>query len=161
MTEPEVTEHLEVGMIDRVVQFRRWELEHDLVVVTRSQSKYSELPEDLMAALEEYLGDALAKVTVGGELGHSKEYGCKAQAFVSISVHCNSDEQTIKEVKDLLQEKVRAYVDEDLAEMIKDRDRYMQQDRSGEDPGRVARQNPPKANPKTTPRAARPRSFRR
>lgn len=164
MTEPEVTEYLEIGQVDRVYRFRGWETEDgedgNAFVTKRNQSRNDILPEDLMAKLEEHLGDALAKVTVGGELGHSKEYGCRAKAFVSISVHCNSDEQTIAAVKGLLQEKVRDYVNGDIVEMMEDRDRYMQQDKSGEGQGRVARQNPSQSRSNQTP-TARPRSFRR
>lgn len=142
MEDQTIFEDYDVGLIDRVIRFRGWEVreEESDRVVTRNQSRQDTLPEDLMAALEEHIGDGLAKVTVGGELGHSKEYGCKAQSFVSISVHCNNDEETLKAVKDIVQEKVRTFVNEDLAEMIVDRDRWMEQDKAGETGGKIARQ---------------------
>ena len=147
-----VFEDLDVGLLDRVVRFRGWTHTDDNdYVTTRQQSRQQTLPEELMAALEEHIGDGLAKVTVGGELGHSKEYGCKAQSFVSISVHCNLDEATIETVKDLVQEKVRIYTNEDLAEMIVDRDGWMERDKAGATGGKLARQPAAKAEkPKGT-----------
>jgi len=164
MEDHAVFEDYDVGLVDRVIRFRSWEVEGDNGhVSTRNQSKQELLPEDLMGALEDYIGDGLAKVTVGGELGHSKDYGCKAQAFVSISVHCNNDAGTIEEVKNIVQEKVRSFVNEDLAEMMLDRDRHMGVAKENVPEGRMVRQ--PNATPAQTqqPRGkVRPRpSYKR
>lgn len=159
----------DVGLLDKVVRHRRWRVEDDQgKVTTRQQNRHDNLPEDLMAALEDHLGDAMAKVTIGDELGHSIEYGCKAGSFVSITVHCNADEETIGKVKAILQQKVREFTNDDLKEMKEDRDRHM-----GKTPpkseGRVARQPAasgrakPKGQSKDKPKGkvrARP-SYRR
>lgn len=148
-----LTEVLDVGQLDKVVRHRNWELEGENGhVTTRNQSKQEELPGDLMTDLAEEIGDGLAKVTVGAELGHSKEYGCKAQAFVSISVHCNNDEDTIQRVQGVLHERARAFVNQDLEEMMADRDRYLQKDRTGEPDGRLARTGGPAKPAKATPK---------
>jgi hypothetical protein len=136
------TEAFDVGLLDKVVRHRGWELEDDSGhVTTRNQTKQEELPEDLTMALEDYIGDGMAKVTVGAELGHSKEYGCKAQAFVSISVHCNNDDGTIEEVQNILHDKARVFTNQDLEAMMEDRDRYLLQDKSneGKPAGKLAR----------------------
>jgi len=156
MTEP-VLESVDVTGLDKVIRFRGWEFEEDGVghVTTRNQTKQEELPEDLMSALADTIGDGMAKVTVGAELGHSKEYGCKAQAFVSISVHCNNDDGTIDEVQRLLHDKARAFANQDLEDMIADRDAFMLRDKSQEEKpaGKLARTGdatkpPAKASPK-------------
>ena len=146
------TEVFDVGQLDRVIRYRSWEHEDENGRITRrTQTKQEEIPEDLMA-LNDYIGDGLAKVTVGAELGHSKEYGCKAQAFVSISVHCNNDDGTIEEVQNILHDKARVFVNQDLEEMIQDRDRWMTEDKAGETGGRLARP-PAKPQPRTNPKA--------
>ena len=95
-----------------------------------------------MSALEEYLGDGKAKLTVGGELAHSKEFGCKAQAFVSVSVTCNNDEETLEAVHNIIQPKVQELINQDLELMIEDRDRFLGQHQGGltsKPEGKVAR----------------------
>lgn len=161
--ENEVVEVNDVGLIDRVTRNRRWELEKDDGKVTRrEQSQQHPIPEEIMAALEQHIGDAQAKVTVGAELGHSKEYGCKAQAFVSVSVTCNNNEEDIGAVHGIVQPFVRQLVNEDLEQMKVDRDTHMGTT-AAPAPGKVA--NPPRANAKPPAVAAKPGvqrpSFRR
>jgi hypothetical protein len=149
----------DVGLLDRVVRMREWSVDKGLGVQTvRNQSLQQPIPEEIMGALAEYIGDGLAKVTVGGELGHSKEFGCKAQSFVSVSVHCNNDEKSIEETHGILKDLVRNLVNQDLEEMKQDRDNHITSDKAAT-PGRVAPRPQPGA-PTNGPAVARP-SFRR
>ena len=150
----------DVGMLEHVSRNRRWAVEKDDgKVATREQSQQHPLPEDIMAELEQHIGDAQAKVTVGAELGHNKEYGCKAQAFVSVSVTCNSSQDSISAVHSILHTMVRQLVNDDLEKMKEDRDAHI-----GSAPGKVS--SPPKVQAKTPgkvtarPGVQRP-SFRR
>lgn len=119
-------EVLDVGLVDRVIRSRGWTVEReDGKVTTREQSQQHPIPEVYMAALEAHIGDAQAKVTVGAELGHSKDYGCKAQAFVSVSVTCNNHEDDINAVHNIIQPLARKLVNEDLEKMMEDRDAHM------------------------------------
>lgn len=158
------TEVLDVGQVDKIVRHRGWEVEVDERLTQRNQSRQEGLPEELMVTLADEIGDGLAKVTVGSELAHSKEYGCKAQAFVSISVHCNNDDSTIERVQSHLHAMTRKLAVQDLEEMITDRDRFLH------DPGgRLARGGDRPATKSLTPTAgvspkikARPRpSYKR
>lgn len=142
--EPEV-EVLDVGLTDLVTRVRRWEVEQDGRVTSREQSQQHPIPEVYMAALEPLVGDAQAKVTVGAELAHNKEFGCKAQAFVSVSVTCNNKEDDISAVHNIIQPLVRQLVNEDLMKMKEDRDAHMDQIALAQ-PGKVA--NPPRASVK-------------
>lgn len=155
----------DVGLVDRIVRVRRWEAEQpDGKVKARTQSVQQLIPEEIMAELESHLGDAQAKVTVGAELGHSRDYGCKAGAFVSVSVHCNNHEDDIQAVHETLHNLARNFVNEDLEVMKQDRDSHMgaappQQPAAG----KVSQSAATKAkNPNKTvkPKVTRP-SFRR
>lgn len=151
------TEVLDVGQLDKVTRLRSWELEGaDGHFTTRNQTRQDAIPEDLMAGLEDEIGDGLAKVTVGAELAHSKDYGCKAQAFVSISVHCNNDDDTIGRVHGKLHDKTRELANQDLKDMIADRDLYLEQGGQEAKPeGRMARKSGP-AQASTKKAAPRP-----
>ena len=143
----EVVEVNDVGLLDRVTRNRRWEIEKDDGKVTRrEQSQQHPIPEDIMAALEQHIGDAQAKITVGAEPGHSKEYGCKAQAFVSVSVTCNNNETDIGAVHGIVQPFVRQLVNADLDQMKEDRDTHMGTTAPAPTTGKVS--NPPRANAK-------------
>src|SRR6185369_1561802 len=121
----EALDYVDVGLLDHVQRYRRWVIEgDDGRRLTRHQQQRNPLPEELMSALAPYIGDGLGKVTVGAELAHSKDYGCKAQAFVSISVTCNNTLEDATAVHDILHQNVRALVNEDLVAMIQDRDEY-------------------------------------
>jgi hypothetical protein len=118
--------YLEVGLQDGIRRRRGFSAENRLGDEKRFvQQKRTALPENLMEELSQYLGDGNAKVVVGAELTHSRDYGCKAGAFVSISVHCNADSQTIQEVHDTLMPVVHDLTRQDLAEAIKSRDDFM------------------------------------
>lgn len=157
--ENESVEVLDVGLVDRVTRMRGWSVEQaDGKVTSKEQSQQHPIPEDYMSALEPHIGDAQAKVTVGAELGHTKEYGCKAQAFVSISVTCNNREDSISAVHDIVHPLVRELVNGDLVKMKEDRDAHL----GGVPTGKVSA--PPRANSKPgaalKPGVQRP-SFRR
>lgn len=122
----EAVEVNDVGLIDHVTRMRRWAFEKtDGRTVTREQSQQHPIPEETMTALEKHIGDAQAKVTVGCELGHSKEYGCKAGSFVSVSVTCNNAEDDITAVHSIIQPLARKLANEDLDQMKLDRDDHM------------------------------------
>jgi hypothetical protein len=154
MTDDSVVEVLDVGLVDGVTRIRGWSVkQEDGKVTTREQYQQHSILEVYMAALEPHIGDALAKVTVGAELAHSKDYGCKAQSFVSVSVTCNNSEDDITAVHNIIQPLARKLVNEDLEQMKEDRDAHLGQTSS-----------PPRASAKpvaaTPPGAPRP-AFRR
>lgn len=53
-----------------------------------------EVPKEIMDAYQELIGDANAKVTVGADLA-VKDFGTGAGAFVSVSLTCNQDVNTV------------------------------------------------------------------
>jgi hypothetical protein len=155
--ENELVEVRDVGLVDRVSRNREWSIKQDDGKVTsRRQCQQHPIPEEYMSALEPHIGDAQAKVTVGAELGHSRDYGCKATAFVSISVTCNNHEDSIRAVHSLIHPLARKLVNEDLTRMKEDRDAHLV------GVGKVSAQ--PRANTKAAmgpkPGAPRP-TFRR
>ena len=75
------------------------------------------LPEDLMTELEQYAGDGLGKVSVGGDLATSVNFGFKAGASVHIGVTCDSNLDTMMAVHDLLQPRVEEILTRDHARM--------------------------------------------
>lgn len=118
--------YIEVGLKDGVRRRRKFSAEDRTgAEKTRVQQRQSELPEDLMEELSRYLGDGNAKVVVGAELTHSRDYGSKAGAFVSISVTCNADSETIQTVHDILMPAVRDLAKGDLTEIAKERDEFI------------------------------------
>jgi hypothetical protein len=60
------------------------------------------IPEEIMNKLEPYVGDGLARFSVGNELGSSVAFGFKAQAMVNATVTCNNDTDTLVAVNDIL-----------------------------------------------------------
>ena len=91
----------------------------------KHQPVSSVLTEEMMGQLDQQFGNGLGKVTVGSELGHSKEYGCSAKAFVSFSTTCDSAVEVMQNVHDMIQPVVRALVNEDLTMMKEDRDQHL------------------------------------
>jgi hypothetical protein len=154
-----VTEIRDVGLLDKVTRHRDWTVIHeDGRIYGKSQSQQHPLPEEVMPNLESHIGDGESKVTVGGELAHSIEFGCKASAFVSVSVTCSSNSADIQAVHDILQPWVQKLTSEDLAKMKTERDAHMMHPPAG----KVA--NPPKPTaPKALPAkpVATPPNFRR
>jgi len=76
-----------------------------------------------MVQLNELMGDASGKVTVGGELSHNKNFN-KAQAFVSFSVTCDNNLETMQQVHALIQPVVHQLILADLKDMTASRDAY-------------------------------------
>lgn len=165
MTTAIETEVNDVGLLDQVIRQRGWSIEKDGGLVTaREQNQQHSIPEEIMATLEEYTGNAQAKVTVGAELGHNKEFGCKAQAFVSVTATCNNAESDIVAVHEIIHALARKLVNEDLEKMKLDRDAHISPipPPTAQTAGKVG--NPPRASakpPATTKPGARPPAFRR
>lgn len=133
--------YIEVGLRDGIRRRRKFSAEDRTgAEKSRVQQKQTELPESLMEELSRYLGDGNAKVVVGAELTHSRDYGCKAGAFVSVSVSCNADSETIQTVHDILMPVVKDLAREDLTEIAKERDDFV--DHGGGPPPRVAEPRP-------------------
>jgi len=120
-----ISEVFDVGMLDCVVRHRSWNIDLGSTRATRNQHLHTSIPENIMSALEEHLGDGLAKVTVGCELAHNKEFGCKAQSFVSVSVTCGNNEHDINAVHGIVQSLARQLTNTDLEAMKLDRDAHM------------------------------------
>jgi hypothetical protein len=115
-----------VGLTDTVKQYRGWSVEGGpRKEQTRQRPLTEVLSENDMQKLSELAGDGGGKVTVGATLAHSKEFGNKAEAFVSFSVTTDNDLPTMMEVHDFLQPHVRNLVNADLREMMVDRDAYL------------------------------------
>lgn len=88
----------------------------------QEQQQQHAIPENLMSAIEPFIGDGLAKVTVGAELSSNIDFGFKAQAFVSISVTCNNNLDDCGQVHDIVRDVVQRMVTQDHAEMGHARD---------------------------------------
>jgi len=115
-----------VGLHDLVKQYRGWEVEGGPRKEQTRQTPIAEvLSEEDMKKLSDLAGDGGGKVTVGATLAHSKEFGNKAEAFVSFSVTTDNDLATMLDVHDFLQPHVRNLVNTDLREMMDDRDSYL------------------------------------
>ena len=117
-------ETLDIGMVDRVVRKRGWRVEKDDgKVIEREQYQEHPIPEEYMAALEPHIGDAGAKITVGAELGHNKDYN-GAKSFVGVSATCNNNEEDFIAVHNIIHALARKLVNEDLEKMKADRDEH-------------------------------------
>jgi len=112
-------------LLDHAIRNCEWTNNGNTKRKTKQQDVAAVLPEEVMGQLDQHLGNALGKVTVGGELSHSKEYGCSAKSFVSLSVTCDSSLETCQAVHDLVQPTVRALLNEDLNMMKEDRDAHL------------------------------------
>ena len=88
---------------------------------TLEQEQSHEIPEEIMATIEDYQGEGNARVTVSADLGSSVSYH-GAKAFVSISVPVNNDADSIGAVHDMLRPYVQKLVEEDHAAMAEIRD---------------------------------------
>ena len=74
-----------------------------------------------MKQIDQYVGDAQARLTVSGSLSSVKEFH-KAESFVSITVTCNNNMDDIMEVHDIVKPVVHQLASEDLEEISKFRD---------------------------------------
>lgn len=67
------------------------------------------IPEELMKAAEELLGDAQSRVSVTMDLS-SKNFGNGASAMVTVSLNCNQDDETIADAVELATDSVKDFV---------------------------------------------------
>jgi hypothetical protein len=106
--------YIGVSMKDKVRRFLSAEDKDGNTV----EEQYSEpIPEDLMTQLEQYGGDGRARVSVGGELTSSTNFGFKAAASTHMSVTCDNNLEVMEEVHDLVQPYVEKLVLRDHARM--------------------------------------------
>lgn len=92
-----------------------------LTGTTNSGKQFSEsfvydgvVPEEIMDAYEQVVGNGLARITVGADMS-VKDYGTGASAMVSISLACNQDGKTIDKAVELAGELARNYAKEQRA----------------------------------------------
>lgn len=111
------------------------------------------LPEEVMSAIEPYIGDGAGRVSIGAELSQSKDFQ-GAKAFVNISVSCNNDIDSCVAVHDIVQPIVRQLVNQDVQMMAEDRDAYHAQApaQAAPEPGRVSPGPPAGSRPPVSPR---------
>jgi len=139
---------------------------------TLEQERQDELSEEIMAKIEEYMGDGTARVTVSADLGSSVSYH-SAKAFVSISVPCNNDMDSIYAVHEILRPHVQGLCGEDHEAMAAMRDGLINPTRAPAETKSQVRQPPkrggsqgPKGPAKrggktVTPKGVKKPSFRR
>jgi hypothetical protein len=113
---------------------RRRSLYNDNDKTTLEQEQSQDIPEEIMAQLEDFLGDGTARITVSADLGSSVSYH-SAKAFVSVSVPCNNDIDSISSVHDILKTFVQELAEEDHGDMGLRRDALI-------DPGAADRPTP-------------------
>ena len=75
------------------------------------------LPEEYLMALKDCLGDALAQITVGGDLATSVDYGNKAGAFCSIKVTFGNNEKDLTTAHGIARDIAHKFTQEDQAKM--------------------------------------------
>lgn len=107
------------------VVVRRRSAYNDNTRETLDQEKEDDLPEDLMAKLEDHTGDEKAAITVSGSLSSMRDFH-KAEAFVSIKVTCNNDLEDIEAVHGIVLPYIHRFAQEDLDEMSKLRDPWLE-----------------------------------
>ena len=149
--------------VDECSQVRRHRsLYNDNDGTTLEQELSSDIPEEIMATIEDYQGDGTAKVTVSADLGSSVSFH-SAKSFVSVSVPCNNDEDSIGAVHDILRPFVQRLTEEDHAAMAEIRDGLIDPRKATPAPEAKAQvRQPPKRGGKTvTPKGAKKPSFRR
>lgn len=100
---------------------RHRSLYNDYDKTTLEQEQSYDIPEEIMAQIEDYLGDGTARVTVSADLGSSVSFH-SAKAFVSVSVPCNNDIDSISMVHDILRPFVQQLTEDDHGEMAARRD---------------------------------------
>jgi hypothetical protein len=129
---------------------------------TLEQEQSYDIPEEIMATIEDYQGDGLARVTVSADLGSSVSFH-SAKAFVSVSVPCNNDADSIDAVHGMLRPFVQDLVAEDHEAMATIRDGIIDPRKAApkEEPKAQVRQPPKRGGKTVTPKGAKKPSFRR
>ena len=159
-------DHIEY--VDECSQVRRHRsLYNDNDKTTLEQEQSHDISEEIMATIEDYQGDGNARVTVSADLGSSVEYH-SAKAFVSISVPCNNDADSIDAVHGMLQPYVQKLAVEDHEAMAAIRDGLIHPGRArasepANEPAPTAkvRQPPKRGGNIVTPKGIKKPSFRR
>lgn len=116
------------------------------------------LPEDVMSELEQHLGDGAASVTVSADVAHSKDFGCKAGVFYSVSVRCDNNMEAVQAVHDILVGHVQDTVSQDLPGAMAIRDAARGETPKPAPKPATNKPSPPakkKASKKTAPRFRR------
>ena len=124
-TNPEAFEFATSELKDLVNRWCEWTKNGQIKHRQRQQLLSEVFTEKQMSELDQYMGNGLGHVSVGGELSHSKEFGCGAKAFVSISVTCDGNIEVCQQVHDIVQPVVRCLINEDVRMMMQDRDLVM------------------------------------
>jgi len=114
MTKPVPIDAVDEGMCSRVQRSRSFFNDTDKTL--SSEAREDHVSEDLMSQIEPYIGDGLGRLTVSGAMSSSHEYH-KAESFVSISVACNNDMDSIRQVHDIVRPQVHELINEDHQEM--------------------------------------------
>jgi hypothetical protein len=129
----------DMDLKDTVLRNCEWHDGENVKRKTRQKPVSEIFPEELMGQLEQYIGNGGGHVTVAGELSHSKQFGCSAKSFVSVSVTCDGSLEVCQAVHDLVQPMVRNLINEDLQMMKDDRDAVLDADPpDGYTPRRIA-----------------------
>ena len=119
---------------------------------------YELVPEDIMAKIQDFVGDGRGSLTVGADLSTSVEFGCKAGAFLNVRVICDNSMEAVEEVHGILVPWVREKVEEDYREVEDIRTRIL----SGEAPKeKIVDAAPKKATGDTPSSRKRKPTFRR
>ena len=140
--------------VDECPKVRRHRsLYNDNDKTTLEQEQSYDIPEEIMSLLEDYQGDGLARVTVSADLGSSVSFH-SAKAFVSISVTCNNDMDSIGSVHAMLRPHVQQLVHEDHGEMAILRDGLIEPQKaaSASEPKALVRQPPKRGAPAGGPK---------
>lgn len=103
------------SMTEKVIK-RKLVSDDEGVLVNNQESFFTSdtLPESIMSEIEKYLGDGNASVTVSADVADSKDFGCKAGVFYSVSVKCDNTMEAVQAVHDILVPHVQETVAQDL-----------------------------------------------
>ena len=122
----EQLEYVSVDLQDKVMRDKYVsDKESDLHRESSTTNLQEGLGAKVMSEIRDYMGDGLAKVTVGAELTSSIEYGNKAGAFCSVTATCDNHMEAVKAVHDILQRWAKSQVELDTHEMVELRDSIM------------------------------------
>lgn len=136
--------------VDECSQVRRHRsLYNDNDGTTLEQEQSYDIPEEIMAQIEDYLGDGTARVIVSADLGSSVSYH-SAKAFVSVSVPCNNDIDSVSMVHSMLRPFVQQLCEDDHGEMAVRRDGLI-------DPRKATPEPEPKAQVRQPPKRGEPK----
>jgi len=120
----EATEPVEFVDLDWMYHLtRRRVFADDIGAVEEQVLEKVPLPEDLMTAIQDYVGDGQGRITVSKELSTNQDY-CKAGSFVSISLACDNSLEAAEAVHDIAAPYAQKLVEVDHHEMSLMRDQF-------------------------------------